>query len=213
MRAAYIFILCALRKHAINNLHRRRYSRNPKYTCAFAQTERNKLMAICALICKLFIVSSLISACGFHLRGNLHLPQSVMPIAVVAQNGHTPLEKQLENKLSLQNVDVTDNPAKAKYLIIIIQESMRQDIAAVAASTAPRQYQLTYKVVFKLQKAKGNEPLTDEPMTVTVDRLLTINNDRILGSDSEAALLKKEMQADVATQILARLANSLYIDK
>lgn len=161
----------------------------------------------------IFFLCALLTACGFHMRGSLHLPESVMPIAVVSKNGHSPLERLIESKLRLQNVDVTDNPLKAKYLINILHQQFRQNIAAVAASTAPRQYQLTYQVVFQLQKAKGKRDLPNEPITVSVNRLLTINNDRILGSDSEADILKHEMKADVATQILARLENSLYIDK
>lgn len=161
------------------------------------------ILFLCALLC----------ACGFHLRGSLHLPQSVMPIAVVSNHGHSPLERIIESKLRLQSVDVTDNPSKAKYWIIILHQRMRKNIAAIAASTAPRQYQLTYQVVFQLQKVKGKTNLSDEPITISVDRLLTINNDRILGSDSEATILKREMRADVATQILARLENSLYSEK
>lgn len=159
------------------------------------------------------LLFTLLCSCGFHLRGSLHIPEAAMPIAVVSKSGHSPLERLLENQLSLQNVGVTNDPSKANYLIIILNQRMRQEIAAVAASTAPRQYQLTYRVVFELQKVKGKKPLLTEPITVSVSRLLTINNDRILGSDSEAALLKHEMQVDIATQILARLENSLYIGK
>jgi LPS-assembly lipoprotein len=137
----------------------------------------------------------------------------MMPVAVISKSGHSPLERLLESRLRLHDVAVTDDPAIAKYWIVILNEYLRQDIAAVAASTAPRQYQLTLKVVFQIQKAKGKTKLPPEPIKVSVNRLLTINNDRILGSDSEAAILKQEMEADVATQILAKLENSLYIDK
>ncbi len=45
------------------------------------------------------------------------------------------------------------------------------------------------------------------PTTVTSTRLLTVNSDRILGSNDEEQHFSAEMQADVAGQIMHRLTS------
>lgn len=144
-----------------------------------------------------------LAGCGFHLRGNVDLPPWLNEVAIVSQGGSQDLDPLLRDQLQSYHINVPAEPALAKYWLIIQNESFQQQITSVSSSTTPRQYQLLYTVGFKLQKAHGRD--VTPASVVTVTRQITINSDRILGSNQEESITKNEMRRDAIIQILYRL--------
>ncbi len=154
------------------------------------------------------LIILLLTSCGFHLRGMQDMPIWLDNIAIVIQNAHRDLEPRLAERLAGYHINVSTEPDLAKYWLIIESDAIQQRVTGISSSTTSRQYQLIYTVSFKLQAGRGKEiiPLT----TVASTRQVTINNNRILGSNDEQATLQSEMRRDAAIQILARLASSHY---
>ncbi|OGV26581.1 MAG: hypothetical protein A3F18_06300 [Legionellales bacterium RIFCSPHIGHO2_12_FULL_37_14] len=159
-----------------------------------------KLILYCAI---------LLTSCGFHLRGIVNLPRSFNYVAIVNENQHVSPSfiQTLKSTLYEQHVNVVDDPSKAKYFIILLQNRFNQVLTNVAASTVPRQYQLSYSVQFQVTENKGAVLLPAQ--TITILREVTINNDRILGSKFESDLIENEMHQNAATQLLARISARL----
>lgn len=152
------------------------------------------------LVCLFFL---LLTACGFHLRGMADMPPWLNNVSIVIQNAHRDLGPLIKNQLESYNIEVNPDPARADYLLIIQSDGIQQQMTNVSASTAPRQYLLIYDVQFNLVKRKGAVIIPNNRVIVT--RQLTINSDRILGSNSEETLLSSEMRRDAAMQIINRL--------
>ncbi len=152
---------------------------------------------------QIWLISSLLLGCGFHLRGTIDMPLWLNQIALVNEQAHHDLEPQLENQLKAYHIALR-SPTQASYILIIEADKSYQQITNVAASTAPRQYTLFYEVRFKLIKAKGATILPSSQITVT--RQLTVNSNRILGSDAEETTLFSEMRKEAALQIINRLS-------
>lgn len=146
----------------------------------------------------------LLAACGFHLRGMVDMPSWLNNVAIVIQNASRDLAPVLKDQLQAYNIHIASSPTKAEYLLIIEQDNYQQQITNVGASTAPRQYILIYEVLFKLISKPGQVIIPSSHITVT--RQLTVNNDRILGSDAEELLLYNEMRRDAAMQIINRIS-------
>lgn len=150
----------------------------------------------------------LLSACGFKLRGMANFPPWFTSLAIVGSNTSHDLTQSLQSRLESYKISVLRNSDAAPYWIVIQDESSKQQITAVSSTTIPRQYQLTYKVRYELIHAKGGKPII--PSTaVTATRQLTVNNDRILGSDNEEALLYDEMHDEAALLIISQLSHQL----
>lgn len=145
----------------------------------------------------------LITACGFKLRGTADLPSWLNQVAVVIQNAHRDLGPMLKDQLQAYKIALASSPGDASYLLIIEEDRSQQQITSVSASTTPRQYQMFYSVKFKLIARNGKVMVPDSLVTVT--RQLTVNNDRILGSDAEETTIYKEMRRDAVMQIISRL--------
>ncbi len=147
----------------------------------------------------------LLSGCGFHLRGMIDMPAWLNDVAIIIESGHRDLEPMLKAQLDAYHIQVTSEPNQAHYWLIIEQDREEQHITSVSSSTTPRQYQMTYVVRYRLQQAKGKEIIPSSQIAIT--RQITINSDRILGSNDEENTLKKEMRRDAAIQILDRISN------
>ena len=152
--------------------------------------------------CWLFF--SLLTACGFHLRGMVDMPPWLNNVALVIQNGHLDLGPLLKERLQAYNIRVNPLPTQADYLLVIERDSKQQQITNVGASTAPRQYLLIYDLQFTLLGPKGKVIIPSSNISVT--RQLTVNNDRILGSDAEEILLASEMRREAVMQTINRLS-------
>lgn len=150
------------------------------------------------------ILTILLAGCGFHLRGFADLPSWLNCVAIIIEDANHDLQSLLKDQLEAYKIVVPDAISQANYLLVIEKDGYRQEITNVSASTAPRQYLLIYDVQFSLRQIKGRPLISSSHIFVT--RQVTINNDRILGSDAEESLLKKEMRADAAIQIINRLS-------
>ncbi|EHL29163.1 hypothetical protein LDG_8882 [Legionella drancourtii LLAP12] len=151
------------------------------------------------------MLTLLLSACGFHLRGMINIPTWLNNIAIIVKNDDKQLSSILNAQLEGYKIQVNPDPALAKYWLIINQVLIQQQIISVGASTNPRQYTLILTIEFMLQTRKGT--IIKTPKTVSVTRQLTINNDRILGSSDEENILLGEMKQDAVIQIINQLSH------
>ncbi len=145
-----------------------------------------------------------LSGYGFHLRGMVDMPEWVNNVAIVNQTSSRDLTPQLTQQLEAYRIQVNPDAALAHYWLILEQDEIKQQVASISSSTTPRQNELIYTVLFKLQKTQGRELIPSTQIAVT--RLLTINSDRILGSMDEEEHLKNEMRRDAIRQIINRLS-------
>ena len=66
-----------------------------------------------------------------------------------------------------------------------------------------REYQLRYRVGFRVHDAKGRDYLP--PSEIQLTRDISFNDTQVLAKESEEALLYRDMQSDMVQQILRRL--------
>lgn len=153
----------------------------------------------------LLMLSLCINACGFHLRTIKELPSWVHTIALDFKGNNKEFEMQLRALLENYHIRIVDNPKQASLWLIIHNNAVAQKMVSVGASTNPRQYQLIMTTEFSAQTP--NNQVIKPLQRITVSRQLTINNDRILGSNEEEHVLISEMYKSTTTQILNRLSS------
>lgn len=152
----------------------------------------------------LILIISL-GACGFRLRGVSDLPPYLDHVGIIIQDAHRELGPLLQEQLLTYHRSVESDPARAGCLLVIERDALTQNITSISSSTTPRQYELIYTVQFKLQRKDGRRTAIVPSRRVTITRSLTINSDRILGSNDEEAHLAQEMRQQAAIMILNRL--------
>lgn len=149
----------------------------------------------------------LLVGCGFHLRGMMDMPVWLNDVAIIVQDAHRDIQPLLKEQLEAYHIRICSNVSAAHYWLIIEQDHEQQQITSVSSSTTPRQYQMIYSIRYKLQKANGREIIPSSNIVLT--RQLTVNSNRILGSNDEEVILKQEMRRDAVIQILDRIGNQI----
>ncbi|MCE3045004.1 LPS assembly lipoprotein LptE [Legionella sp. 16cNR16C] len=149
----------------------------------------------------------LLAGCGFKLRGTYEIPSWFNNVALINQGAQPDLHLQLKDQLQSYGIRVLPSAKGSSFMLILEKDTIQEQITSVGASTTPRQYQLIYTAVYSLIKTNGEPLLSSNQVTVT--RQLTVNNNRILGSNAEETLIYSEMRRDAAMQIMNRINRKL----
>ena len=84
------------------------------------------------------------------------------------------------------------------------EETREKDILSLTGTGRVREFQLRYRVGFRVHDGKGGDFVP--PSTIQLTRDITFNDAEILAKEAEEQLLFRDMQADMVQQILRRLA-------
>jgi LPS-assembly lipoprotein len=147
-------------------------------------------------------LSLLLAGCGFQLRGTADLPfETIYTPPANAPGIALDLRRNIK---SGTRTELVDDPKKAEAILEFAQETREKLILSLAASGRVREYQLRYRVGFRVTDGKGGEfvPLS----TVQLTRDITYNDSDVLSKESEEGLLYRDMQTDMVQQIMRRLA-------
>ena len=148
------------------------------------------------------ILAGMLAACGFQLRGTAALPFDTIYMPPTASPGVA-----LDLKRNIQagtRTTVVDDPKKADAVLEFTQEVREKHILSLAATGRVREFQLRYRVGFRVHDGKGGEFLPVS--TVQLTRDVSFNDTEVLGKEAEELLLYRDMQFDMVQQIMRRLA-------
>jgi len=143
----------------------------------------------------------LLAACGFQLRGTAALPFDTLYISF--PQGHpigTDLKRLVRTGTSTRLVD---NRKKAQAILEILSVTNDRQIMSVSGGGRVLEFELRYRVSFRLVDAKGEEliPTTE----LALRRIIPFTNQQVVAKEGEEAMLVREMQGDSADQIVRRL--------
>ncbi len=146
------------------------------------------------------LLAALLTACGFQLRGAQPLPFSSLYIADNWELGAL-LRRQIR---ALDSTRLAATPQEAQAVFTLIGEAREKDILSLSATSRVREYQLRYRLAFRVHDLKGREFIP--PTEIVLVRDISFADERVLAKEQEEGLLYRDMQNDMAQQLLRRLA-------
>lgn len=153
------------------------------------------------------ILSLSLSSCGFHLRGMADLPAHFQHVYLVSPPQGRSLQQKLKEELQAYRISYAPSLTRASYQIIIDNLNYTRQISNISSSTTPRQFQLTYTVEYHLTDNHG--ALLIAPRQLISHRMVSMNSERLLGSNYEEDFFKQEMEQELASQILTNISHYL----
>ena len=163
-------------------------------------TRRDGKRARGALLVVLACATLALAACGFKLRG-----QQTFPFDTISVPVNSPLGFELQRNIAAANeqTKLVANAADADAVLSIMGEAQEKVILSLNTQGRVREYQLRYRVVFRVSSSKGIDLVP--PTSLLLTRDITFN-DQVLAKETEEAQLFREMRSDVVQQIIRRLA-------
>ncbi len=145
---------------------------------------------------------SLVSGCGFALRGNYEMPESLTRIVVVGDDAL--LVDQLEDTLEKNGVLVTGSDDETAAIINLGEVDYKRDVRTTDSNGLVTSYTLRYIIDYDVTTGEGEELQIDQHLSQS--RVLPYDPLLELQSEEEEEFLREEMQEEIVLQILRRLS-------
>ena len=143
----------------------------------------------------------LVAGCGFQLRGTADVPFDT----VYLPNPTGGIQLDLKRNIQAgTRAKVVDNAKEAQAIMQFTEETRAKDILSLTSTGRVREFRLRYRVGFRVHDGKSGDyvPL----QTIVLFRDVSFNDSDILAKETEEQLLFRDMQADMVSQIMRRLA-------
>jgi len=157
---------------------------------------RRRLLGAAAL-------AAMLAGCGFQLRRPPELAWKRIFLSGFSED--STLADELRRQLSTSpGVTVVDTPAEADLVIESLLDATEPLVAATTATSQISEMTLRTRLRFRVRTAAGRELLAPTELAQTRD--MSYSESSALAKQQEAALLFRAMHADLAMQVLRRLA-------
>jgi len=147
------------------------------------------------------LLSLAVAGCGFHLRGTADLPFETIYVPNATAGVALDLKRNLQVGTRTR---VVDDPRQAQAILQFTEESREKEILSLTGGGRVREFQLRYRVGFRVHDGKGGEFVPQSTIQLTRD--VTYSDTAVLAKESEEQLLYRDMQSDMVQQIMRRLA-------
>lgn len=142
-----------------------------------------------------------LAGCGFQLRGTAELPFETIFVPSASSGVALDIKRNIQSGTRTR---VVDDAKSAEAVLQFTQEVREKHILSLTGTGRVREFQLRYRVGFRLHDGKGGEFLPAS--TIELKRDVTYNDADVLAKETEEQLLYRDMQFDMVQQIMRRLA-------
>ena len=144
----------------------------------------------------LLLSISLLSACGFHLRGVYEVPEEMRQLSLDTGNADPALVRSLERALRQSGINVQQD---AGYQLTILSAQQSRNSLTLNSSAQVDEYELQLNVEFEvynlIQDVKDRRLLQAE-------RIYSYDTNDATAGDEQENQLREDMRESVAQQII-----------
>ena len=148
----------------------------------------------------LIIVLLFLSACGYHLRGSVDIPESLKNVYVVGANPY--LQIEIAALLKASKGKIANSSKEAGIVIKVVKENITNRVVSIGATGKSTESELNYYLRFQFFDNQ-DKPLMDE-QTIELAREYFNDQTAILAKTSEAQLITIEIYKQASRLLMAR---------
>jgi LPS-assembly lipoprotein len=150
----------------------------------------------------LFAIAALLGACGFQLRGE---PEVGIKKLFISAVGPSQVQADIKRALATGPTRIVATAVESQAHLHILQESREKTVFTITGTGGVYEFQLRIIVRYEVLIPGREEPLV-APTEVETRRVITYSATAPTAKEVEEQLLYKDMQQDLARQILRHVA-------
>jgi len=170
-----------------------------KHTLNSRDMSRGRRFVLGVTVCAL--AATVLSGCGFHLRGKVALSKNLTPLAISGSDAG--LVSVLKDALAFSGTPVVDDTASAQAVLRLIRANVRRSVRSTDSRGLATAYRLHYLVRYEVVNRAGEVIVKNSRLSQTRD--LDFDSTQILTKEDEQRFLIEDMQRDIAQSILRSL--------
>jgi len=155
---------------------------------------------------RLLLVSLLalaLSACGFHLRNKIALPDDLGPVLVVSSTQYSPLAEAVATGLQNAGAVAAAEGAKDVATLQILSERWGDLPIAIDERGRAQEFSLRYATVFVFRRSDGTDLVPQQVVELSRDYVSPPQD--ATGTTNEREVLANELRREMAASILRRV--------
>lgn len=157
-----------------------------------------------SLIRQFFLISimtSVLSACGFHFRGDYSVPEQLSQLSVTSYDKYSTFTRLIKSQLTQSSVEIV-TPAENTPNLHLTSESISSRTLSVYQNTRTAETELTLTVNYRITIPN----ISDRSFTTSVTRSYLDNSLTALAKSMEVSMLEDEMRKLAASQVIRQMA-------
>ncbi|MGF1695011.1 LPS assembly lipoprotein LptE [Vibrio lamellibrachiae] len=147
------------------------------------------------------LTASLLSACGFQLRGDYSVPEELSTISVTSYDQYSTFTRVVKNQLRLNDVELI-SPNKDTPNIHLASESVGERTLSLYQNTRAAEKELTFHASYRVTIPEVGE----KTFSTSVTRSYLDNPLTALAKSVERDMIEDEMRKLASTQIIRQMA-------
>ena len=148
------------------------------------------------------LAMSVMSACGWRLRGKIDLPYKTI---LISGNLTQELRDDLDMLLRVNDIQIVRNVKDAELVLEIISEQNARQILSYNGAGQITSYRIISRIVFRAFDPNGIELMPESDIYLTRD--IDFNQSNVQAFDQQVAEFVKTMRIDIVSQLMRRLAS------
>ncbi|MBI5041956.1 MAG: hypothetical protein HZB57_12390 [Gammaproteobacteria bacterium] len=145
----------------------------------------------------------LLTACGFHLRGDVKLDAQLSKVYIEGADPYDALVRELTRSLTTTGVAVVEDSKDATAVLHILKNSGSRRVLSVSSAGKVREYELYQTLEFKVRDTAGRELLAPQRLELT--RAYLFDKEDVLAKSNEEEMLRRDMRRDLVRLVMLRL--------
>lgn len=148
----------------------------------------------------LVMLLGLTTACGYHLRGSIALPQALNKVYIFGVSKS--LHEEMRVLLRSSRASLANSPNEAGVVIKVLKENMKRRIISVGQTGKSSEMELDYYLRFQLYDNQ-EKPLLEEQI-IELSREFFNDQTAYLAKEQEERVIAKEIYRQAARMIMSR---------
>ncbi len=153
------------------------------------------------LLAFVIALSSVMQGCGFKLKGQYYLPDSLKSVYVYSEKRFNPVLSQVKTRLKQNNVYVLSKINEQKAQLKLLPESFQRRTLSLFPNGQVAEYELIY--IVKYQVFLPNK--SPQNFSVELSREFQDDPNNALAKERERALILSELRVIASDRIMAQL--------
>lgn len=149
------------------------------------------------------VLTALLAACGFQLRGEARLPDFMDRTFLAAADDSTLFVRELGLLLEANGVERVDQSNPEAATLRIESQHMSRQPLSVSGRARVREYLLVFEVSWRLENPAGEVVLERDRLRITRD--YSFDENEILAAQREEEFLRDDLSRSMANRLIRRL--------
>lgn len=148
----------------------------------------------------LIVALGFLSACGYHLRGTIALPEALKNMYLFGASSS--LQSEMQMMLRGSKSKLATSPNDAAIVIKVLKEDMRTRAMSIGSTGKSSEVELIYYLRFQIYDNQ-EQPLMDE-QTIEMNREYFNDQTAVLAKEAEETVIRKEIFKQAARMLMSR---------